>query len=116
MQQDIDIVCMLKIFPENRISFFRSRKKVIFVHGCFWHCHDLGKCTISHRPTSNSDFWKSKFDKNQQRDKANIEKLCHDGWDVLIIWECEITSLKALEEKVFNFLEKREVTKTKKEK
>ena len=60
----------------------------IFVHGCFWHQHK--KCKKSVIPKSNVDFWKSKFNKNIERDNKNIEDLKRKGWRVFIAWECEI--------------------------
>jgi DNA mismatch endonuclease, patch repair protein len=63
-----------------------SRRKIIFVHGCFWHSHRCryGKVT----PATNSDFWKSKRAANVDRDRRNIRLLRADGWQVLIVWEC----------------------------
>lgn len=66
---------------------FRSRKAVIFVHGCFWHQHG---CKYSSAPKSHQDFWIKKFELNIKRDKKNIENLLNQGWQVLILWECEI--------------------------
>jgi DNA mismatch endonuclease (patch repair protein) len=65
---------------------FLSRRKIIFVHGCFFHMHDCsyGKVT----PKTNAEFWQNKRLGNIERDKKNIEILTKDGWDVLVIWEC----------------------------
>ncbi|MEN6385598.1 MAG: DNA mismatch endonuclease Vsr [Phycisphaerales bacterium] len=63
-------------------------KKIIFVHGCFWHMH---KCKYGKvKPATNADFWLKKRMGNALRDKRNIRDLKKLGWDVLIIWECEI--------------------------
>jgi len=67
---------------------FVSRKLAIFVHGCFWHQHK--NCEITNVPASNSRFWKKKFDANIKRDKNNISLIENMGWNVLVIWECEI--------------------------
>lgn len=63
-------------------------KTVVFVNGCFWHCHQNCKWFV--RPKSNTEFWEAKFQYNIERDKRNYEKLNELGWRVLIIWECEI--------------------------
>ena len=61
---------------------------VIFVHGCFWHCHQ--GCKYFQLPKSNIEFWRDKLEKNAQRDRQNIEMLLADGWSVGVIWECVI--------------------------
>src|SRR5687768_2331397 len=61
----------------------RRRRKVIFVHGCFWHGHK--KCRKSARPQSNVSFWQTKLDRNMERDKKNIRALQQLGWKVLIV-------------------------------
>ncbi|WP_449121276.1 very short patch repair endonuclease [Pseudomonas viridiflava] len=63
-------------------------KIAIFVHGCFWHRHEL--CAYSTTPASRIEFWKDKFEKNVLRDKRNVASLIEDGWRVLIIWECGV--------------------------
>ena len=62
-------------------------KKVIFVHGCFWHGHN---CNRGHRPTTNEEFWNKKLDLNILRDKKVIEELEEMGWKSMVVWECEI--------------------------
>ncbi len=61
-------------------------RKVIFVHGCFWHCHNcrFGRVT----PKTNADFWREKRSGNAARDRRNLSRLRRDGWKVLVIWEC----------------------------
>jgi DNA mismatch endonuclease, patch repair protein len=66
---------------------FNRKRKVIFVHGCFWHQHT--RCTIAHLPKSRHNFWASKLEANCGRDKANEKKLGELGWNFLVIWECE---------------------------
>jgi DNA mismatch endonuclease (patch repair protein) len=63
-------------------------KTVIFVHGCFWHRHP--GCSRATMPSSNTDYWKTKFERNVERDKKEREKLHSEGWKVIIIWECEV--------------------------
>jgi len=62
-------------------------KKVIFVHGCFWHQHE--GCAKAKRPTSRMRFWDKKLDGNMSRDKQNISELRTAGWTVNIVWECQ---------------------------
>ena len=61
---------------------------VIFVHGCFWHRHDCRKGRSM--PSTNREFWEEKFDRNIKRDKENKKNLQQLGWQVLIVWECEL--------------------------
>ena len=82
---------------------FKSRRKVIFVHGCFWHPHGEG-CTLTRLPKSRLDFWRSKLEGNRRRDLENQESLRALGWDVLILWECELRDMVAIEGRVREFL------------
>jgi DNA mismatch endonuclease, patch repair protein len=68
---------------------FPARRKVIFVHGCFWHAHE--GCNVANLPKSNTEFWREKFARNRERDATNRSALVNDGWDVMILWECEIS-------------------------
>ncbi len=68
---------------------FRPRKKVIFVHGCFWHQHPRPSCRDGRLPKSNSDYWNTKLARNVERDAENIRKLRASGWKVLVVWECD---------------------------
>lgn len=79
---------------------FKSRHKVIFVHGCFWHVHE--GCSISHIP--DSDFWRKKLTRNQERDKRVIATLEAQGWDCLVLWECELGTPRKLANRLRNFL------------
>lgn len=67
---------------------FRGRKKVIFVHGCFWHRHS--GCPKARVPKSRTDFWLQKLEGNKKRDDKNVRKLRRQGWKVLTIWECQL--------------------------
>ncbi len=62
-------------------------RTVIFVHGCFWHMHE---CARFRWPASNKEYWEPKIRRNAERDRINQEKLRADGWDVVVIWECDI--------------------------
>jgi DNA mismatch endonuclease (patch repair protein) len=62
-------------------------KTVIFVHGCFWHKHD---CKYFKWPKTRPDFWRDKIEGNVERDEKHHQQLKELGWNVKIIWECEI--------------------------
>ena len=73
---------------------FPRLKKIIFVHGCFWHQHD--RCQYAYKPKSNSLFWKRKFAKNTTRDERAMTELRALGWDVLVVWECQMAETAKL--------------------
>lgn len=78
-----------KDLPGKPDLVFRSRRKVIFVHGCFWHQHSSAKCRDGRMPKSNRSYWKPKLLKNTERDKRSLKELRALKWKVLTIWECE---------------------------
>jgi DNA mismatch endonuclease (patch repair protein) len=82
---------------------FRPRKKVIFVHGCFWHRH--ANCALARMPKSRLDFWMPKLEGNRVRDEKNRKTLAREGWKVLTIWECELRNTKRLERGIRRFLD-----------
>jgi DNA mismatch endonuclease (patch repair protein) len=82
---------------------FPRRRKVIFVHGCFWHRHE--GCRLARLPKSRLEFWGEKLEGNRQRDTRNLEALCALGWAALVVWECELADEKALIERIRAFLE-----------
>jgi DNA mismatch endonuclease, patch repair protein len=65
-------------------------RAAIFVHGCFWHRHD--GCRNATMPSTRTEFWKSKFDSNVDRDERNRAALTTAGWTVFTVWECELKS------------------------
>ena len=83
---------------------FARRRKVIFVHGCFWHRHGES-CPLTRWPKSRLEFWRPKLEGNQERDRRNERELEKIGWDALVIWECEIQRLDILGEKIKFFLQ-----------
>lgn len=89
---------------------FASRKKVVFVHGCFWHHHQ--GCKLARIPKSRVDFWTNKLDGNKIRDDRVAEELERMGWEVLVVWECELTNLAALQQNLLEFLSAKRNTKT----
>lgn len=73
---------------------FIGRKKAIFVHGCFWHQHS--NCKRATIPKTNAVFWKAKLNNNVKRDKRAQQALVNMGWQVLVIWQCEMKNLKKI--------------------
>jgi DNA mismatch endonuclease (patch repair protein) len=80
------------------------RKKVIWVHGCFWHRHP--GCRNARLPKSRLDFWKPKLLGNRRRDLRNQRELRRSGWRYLVVWECQLRRPKAVTRKLRRFLEK----------
>lgn len=85
---------------------FPSRKKIIFVHGCFWHQHGKKSCKLVRKPKSNKGYWLPKLESNVERDKRHQEALKKEGWDVMVVWECEVKESKWISPKLRNFLER----------
>src|SRR5262245_58300852 len=87
--------------PGNPDLVFPRLRKVIFVHGCFWHGHD---CARGRRvPKSNTEYWVGKVARNRARDADHDRRLKANGWDVLAVWECEIRDGTA-SRRIFDFL------------
>jgi DNA mismatch endonuclease, patch repair protein len=82
---------------------FPARKKVIFVHGCFWHRHQ--NCPANRTPKSRVEFWTAKLDGNAARDARKMSELKDMGWDALVIWECEVDRID-LPKRIRTFLGK----------
>jgi DNA mismatch endonuclease, patch repair protein len=79
-----------------------SKRRAIFVHGCFWHSH---RCRRGcRRPKTNSDYWREKIDRNVERDHRNRAALKAMDWRVLTIWECELKDLKKIRRKMLRWL------------
>lgn len=84
---------------------FSSKKKVVFVHGCFWHGHN--GCNKAQLPKSRTDFWQDKIENNVRRDKRVKRALNRKGWRYLIIWQCQINNLEKVKAKIYTFLNNR---------
>lgn len=94
-----------KKLPGTPDLVFPSRRKAIFVHGCFWHQHSDPSCKKARMPKSNRDYWVSKFERNVVRDAESQSSIVEMGWSVLVIWECEIEAEgEALAERIATFL------------
>jgi DNA mismatch endonuclease (patch repair protein) len=81
---------------------FTSLRKVIFVHGCFWHGHDCKRG--ARQPKDNAAYWRAKITRNRLRDAISLRALRADGWSQLVIWECETRAASALSRKLARFL------------
>ena len=87
--------------PDMTLS---GRRKIIFVHGCFWHRHK--GCRLASMPKSRKKYWKTKLEGNRLRDRRNRYALKRMGWDVLVVWECQIRNSAALEKRIKKFLDR----------
>ena len=78
-------------------------KTVIFINGCFWHRHK--NCKYASMPKTRTVYWKEKFKRNIQRDKSQTEELIKAGWNVLIVWECELKhNLDAIANEIYKIV------------
>jgi DNA mismatch endonuclease (patch repair protein) len=84
-----------KRYPGKPDIVLPKYRTIIFVHGCFWHCH--GGCPDFIQPKSNQGYWQEKLNRNRIRDEENISKLRSGGWRVIIVWECELTKQRRQE-------------------
>lgn len=93
-----------KRLPGKPDLVFPGRRKVVFVHGCFWHGHSCGR---GFRPSSNAEFWAAKIDGNRSRDRRNVRAIRAQGWRVLTVWECaaQRKNIEALKRRLVAFLE-----------
>jgi DNA mismatch endonuclease (patch repair protein) len=92
-----------KGLPGKPDLVFVRRRKVIFVHGCFWHRHR--GCPRTSTPKTRPDFWQEKFDQNVRRDRRTEKSLKADGWEILTVWQCELRDLNKLTKRLNNFLD-----------
>lgn len=95
-----------KDLPGKPDLVFSNLKKIIFVHGCFWHQHADPLCKIVRVPKSKNDYWIPKFQRNVERDGQHQELLAAEGWEILIIWECEVGRIDELIKTINRFLSK----------
>jgi DNA mismatch endonuclease (patch repair protein) len=88
--------------PGHPDLVFAGRRKVVFVHGCFWHRHS--GCRYASSPKTRVEFWQSKFLANVARDERTRLELERSGWKVLTVWQCELKQLESLVERLDEFL------------
>ena len=84
---------------------FASRRKVVFVHGCFWHRHPDPNCRLARLPKSRQDFWVPKLEGNRTRDLRTEAALATLGWRVLTIWECQLRDEPFIRNEIRTFLQ-----------
>ncbi len=82
---------------------FPSRRKVVFVNGCFWHNHP--DCPRVRVPAANRSYWLSKLNRTRRRDEHNIGLLRRTGWEVLTVWECQLRDMDSVTEQLIDFIE-----------
>lgn len=88
---------------------FVSRRKVIFVHGCFWHGHDCPRG--AREPKTNADYWRNKIRRNRERDSSAVAALTVEGWQSLVLWECKTRDHTLLTQQLQDFLGPARLTK-----
>lgn len=94
-----------KDLPGKPDLVFPGRRKVIFVHGCFWHRHGDPACRLARLPKSRLDFWLPKLSANEERDAKVLARLGELGWGVMTIWECQVRDTEALKRRICEFLD-----------
>src|SRR5688572_20406915 len=77
-------------------------RKIVLVHGCFWHCHS--GCSRAALPTTNEQFWQKKIRGNQTRDRRVRRELRQAGWEVLVVWQCQLKNIDMLTRRLRRFL------------
>ena len=80
-----------------------TRRKVIFVHGCFWHHHN--DCRLATMPKSRVEFWRPKLEANAARDIKKLEALVDAGWAYLVVWQCELRDMESTGKRMVQFLD-----------
>ncbi len=91
-----------KDLPGKPDLVFPSRRKAVFINGCFWHGHV--NCDKARLPSSNRDYWQTKLRRNRERDERNLALLQESGWGTMVVWECELADLDAVSQHLIAFL------------
>ena len=91
--------------PGNPDIVFPGRRKIVFVHGCFWHRH--ANCPLARLPKSRKVFWRGKLEANRVRDGRVKSALRRAGWSVATVWECELANMERLAGRLRRFMESR---------
>ncbi|WP_421935412.1 very short patch repair endonuclease [Phenylobacterium sp.] len=92
----------LKGVPGRPDLAFTRRRKIIQVHGCFWHAHE--GCPSARIPDTRPEFWSAKFARNKERDRRLEEAAAEAGWQSLVVWECELKDIEGLLRRLVDFL------------
>ena len=93
----------VKDLPGSPDLIFPGKRKVIFVHGCFWHRHE--GCKSARMPKSRIYFWSAKLNGNKLRDTRTFDALRRSGWQVMVVWECELRDLEGVAKAIQIFLD-----------
>lgn len=93
-----------KDLPGKPDLVFAARRKVIFVHGCFWHMHDCRFGRVV--PSTRTGFWQEKRKSNVTRDRVNLQTLSELGWATLVVWECETRDALSMRMRCISFLDR----------
>jgi DNA mismatch endonuclease (patch repair protein) len=93
----------VRTLPGTPDLVFPRLRKVINVSGCFWHMHGCGRCRI---PATRRDYWVGKLRRNAARDRRTRRSLRRAGWQVLVVWECQVSprKLPRLRQRLAKFL------------
>lgn len=89
----------VRSLPGTPDIVLKKYNTVIFVNGCFWHMHE--NCRYSVMPENHKEFWAEKLLKNKERDEKKKRQLEQMGWNVIVVWECQLKGeekLPALEQ------------------
>lgn len=96
-----------KGLPGNPDIVLPWRRSVVFVHGCFWHRHS--RCSYAVLPKTRVEFWLKKLSGNRHRDRRNVKALEQLGWQVIVVWECELRNETVLKNRLCNLLISRDI-------
>ena len=94
-----------KDFAKKLDLGFLGKRKVIVIHGCFWHQDVTPACKIARRLRSNQGYWLPKLERNAARDTEHQTQLAELGWEVLLLWECNIKSGEDIDSRIREFVE-----------
>lgn len=92
----------LRTLPGTPDIVLTRHRKIVMVHGCFWHGHP--DCARSKLPEANHDWWAQKIGRNRRRDELTLDELRELGWRVLVVWECETKDTDVLDGKLATFM------------
>lgn len=93
-----------KDLPGSPDIVFGRKRKIIFVHGCFWHRHEDPECPLARLPKSRLDFWLPKLEGNRKRDMEQHRELRRLGWQIFVVWECQLRQVEQVENSLVEFL------------
>lgn len=88
--------------PGNPDIAWVGKKRAIFINGCFWHGHSCPRGARA--PKTRADYWQAKITRTKCRDAKNFESLGQTGWNVLVLWECELKDQARLAQRLSTFL------------